>query len=138
MKSIFNGLIILILISTPVLALEKDGVQVDVLAKSTTSWNGTLLQPYSKGDPEVTILKITIPPKFELPLHQHPVINAGVMIKGELTVVTENKKVLNLKAGDALIEVVDTWHYGKNEGDDPVEIIVFYAGIEGKLITIKK
>ena len=60
------------------------------------------------------------------------------MIKGELKVVTEANETLILKPGDALVEVVNKWHYGVNEGDEPVEIIVFYAGIEGKPITVKK
>lgn len=71
-------------------------------------------------------------------MHEHPVINAGVLLKGELTVVTEGGKTLHLKAGDALIEVVDTWHYGKNEGAEPAEIIVFYAGTEDEPITVRK
>ncbi|MCP4155117.1 MAG: cupin domain-containing protein, partial [bacterium] len=60
-----------------------------------------------------------------------------VMLKGELTVVTEEKKVLHLKAGDSIAEVVNTWHYGKNEGTEAAVIIVFYAGIKGKPITVK-
>jgi len=58
-----------------------------------------------------------------------------VVLSGNLTVITEHEKTLQLKAGDALIEVVNTWHYGKNSGDTPVEIIVFYAGVEGKPVT---
>ena len=69
---------------------------------------------------------------------KHPVINAGVLLKGQLTVITKDKNILHLKAGEAIVEVVDTWHHGKNEGKTPAEIIVFYAGIAGKPITIKK
>ncbi len=112
--------------------------KVEVLAKSSSSWDGATLPNYSEGRPEITILKVVIPPKQQLPLHNHPVINAGVLLKGELTVVTEDNKTLHLKAGDALVEVVSKWHYGKNEGDEPAEIIVFYAGIAGKPITIKE
>ena len=71
-------------------------------------------------------------------LHQHPVINAGVLLQGQLTVVKKDEKILHLKAGDAIVEVVDTWHYGKNEGDEPAVIIVFYAGTVGSEITVKK
>jgi len=46
--------------------------------------------------------------------------------------------ILKLKAGDYIVEVVSKWHYGKNEGDVPPEIIVFYAGIKGMPINIKK
>lgn len=54
-----------------------------------------------------------------------------------MTVQTENGKILHLKTGDAIVEVVDTWHYGKNEGADPAEIIVFYAGVKGAPITVR-
>jgi hypothetical protein len=33
-----------------------------------------------------------------------------------------------LVAGDPIIEVVNTMHYGINEGKTPAEIMVFYAG----------
>ena len=42
-----------------------------------------------------------------------------------------------MEAGDAVVEVVDTWHYGKNEGSETAEIIVFYAGIQGEPITVE-
>jgi len=71
-------------------------------------------------------------------MHEHPVINAGVLLSGELTVITEDNKTLTLKAGEAIIEVVNTWHYGKNEGSKPAEIIVFYAGIPNGPVTVKK
>ena len=108
------------------------------LVKSTVSWNGQPLPAYQTGTPEITILKITIPPHHTLPLHKHPVINAGVLLKGELTVITESGKVLNLKPNDPIVEVVDTWHYGRNDGDKPAEIIVFYAGSKNEPITTKK
>jgi quercetin dioxygenase-like cupin family protein len=68
--------------------------------------------------------------------HKHPVINAGVLLKGELTVQAESGKTLHLKTGESLVEVVDTWHYGKNEGAESAEIIVFYAGTDGAPITV--
>jgi quercetin dioxygenase-like cupin family protein len=119
-------------------AQELNTVIVDVLTKTSTSWDGTALPNYAKGKPEITILRIKIPPKVQLPLHEHPVINAGVLLKGKLTVVTKDKKTLHLKAGDPIVEVVDKWHYGKNEGNEIAEIIVFYAGVKGSPITIKK
>ena len=52
--------------------------------------------------------------------------------------MTEDNETLHMKAGDSIVEVVDKWHYGKNEGNVPAEIIVFYAGIVDTPITIKK
>ncbi len=136
-KAIYTILLTLLLTTAAWGHDAGTGIHVDELAKTSTSWNGAPLPTYDQGTPEVTILKITIAPKTELPLHQHPVINAGVLLKGELTVVTEDKKTLHLKAGDPIVEVVDTWHYGRNDGDGPAEILVFYAGVKGTPITVK-
>lgn len=136
-------------ISTVVLALligtflstahaDIAGIESKVLAKSSHSWDGTELPDYPDGKPEITILHITIAPGALLPLHQHPVINAGVLLSGQLTVATEENETLHMKAGDALIEVVDKWHYGKNEGSVPAEIVVFYAGTPNSALTKSK
>jgi quercetin dioxygenase-like cupin family protein len=110
----------------------------ELLIESHLSWNGDSLPSYPAGKPKISIVKVTIPPYSELPNHYHPVINAGIMLKGELTVIDEKGNTLHLKAGDPIIEVVDLVHYGKNEGDEPVEIVVFYAGTEGKEIVVKE
>ncbi|MDC1288160.1 cupin domain-containing protein [Gammaproteobacteria bacterium] len=119
-------------------ANDPSTVEVEVMAKSSTSWDGENLPNYARGMPEVTILKIVIPPGTTLPVHKHSMINAGVLLKGELTVVTQENKTLHLKSGDTIVEVVNKWHYGKNEGKKPAEIIVFYAGTVGEPLSIKK
>jgi len=108
------------------------------LIKGSQSWNGQPLPAYRTGTPEITILRITVPPHQALPMHLHPVINAGVLLKGELTVTTDKGQTKHLTANDALIEVSDTWHYGRNDGDTPAEILVFYAGEKGKPVTVKQ
>ena len=138
MKKFLLAACLLLLLSGNSWALDASTVTVDVLAKTTASWNGATLPSYPTGQPEVTILKISIPPHVRLPLHQHPVINAGVLLQGELTVVTKEGKTLHLEAGDPIVEVVNTWHYGINEGNEPAEIIVFYAGIQGESVTTKE
>ena len=138
MNKLLCGICLTLLLSSHLWARGVTTVQVDVLAKTSSSWDAEALPEYPRGQSEITILKITIPPKTLLPLHEHPVINAGVLLKGELTVVTEDKETLYLKAGDTIVEVVNKWHYGKNEGDVPAEIIVFYAGILDEPVTIEK
>lgn len=138
MKKTIKAILLIILVTTTAWAHDGGtGITVDALAKTSFSWNGAALPAYDKGTPEVTILKITIAPGTELPLHKHPVINAGVLLRGQLTVVTEDEKTLHMKAGDPIVEVVNTWHYGRNEGDTPAEIIVFYAGVKDSPITVK-
>lgn len=107
------------------------------LAKTVRSWDGETLPQYLQGQPEVTILRIRIPAGSKLEMHHHPVINAGVLLKGELTFVADDNKTLHLRAGDSIVELVNKKHYGKNEGKEAAEIIVFYAGVENKPITVK-
>ena len=109
---------------------------VNELVKTTRSWDGESLPMYPQGQPEITILRISIPAGASLHAHSHPVINAGVLISGQLTVVALDGKTLELKAGDPIVEVVDTWHHGVNPGKVPAEIIVFYAGIVDRPITV--
>lgn len=106
----------------------KPSAAVKELVKSTQSWDGETLPAYPPGQPRVTILRITIPEGVELDMHKHPVINAGVLISGQLTVQTRSGKTLHLRAGDPIVEVVNSAHFGINQGSVPAEIIVFYAG----------
>lgn len=110
--------------------------EVRELVKTTRSWDDSLLPAYPEGQPEITILRIRIPAGTRLDTHYHPVINAGVLISGQLTIVTTDGKTWHLEAGDPIVELVNTLHYGVNEGDTPADIIVFYAGIEGQSITV--
>ncbi|MBK1655126.1 cupin domain-containing protein [Allochromatium vinosum] len=118
------------LIAAPVAADQATipGVEVERLARSSQSWNGHPLPAYRPEQPEITLLRFRIAPGARLPLHQHPVINAGVLLSGELTVESKAGEILHLKAGEALIELVGELHFGYNAGTEPVDLIVFYAG----------
>ncbi|MDD5474885.1 MAG: cupin domain-containing protein [Syntrophales bacterium] len=136
MKRLIAGFCLILLLTGNAWAGEGETVVTHVLSKTSESWNGSPLPPYPADTPEITILRIEIPPGAVLPMHSHPVINAGVLLRGELTVVTDEGSILNLKSGEAIVEVVDTWHYGTNKGSETSEIIVFYAGVAGKPITV--
>ena len=113
-------------------------VEVEVLAKTSTSWNGAPLPEWQAGKPEITLLRIRVAPNTRLGMHKHPMINAGVLISGTLRVTTLDGQVLELQAGDPIVEVVETWHYGENAGTEEAEIIVFYAGTEGQQLSIAR
>jgi len=110
--------------------------KVELLTQTTKSWDGNKLPSYNQGEPQITIKRITIAPKTKLAMHLHPVINAGVVLSGELHVVTKSGKELYLKAGDTIVEVVNRWHYGENLSDQEAVIVVFYAGVVGTPDTI--
>jgi len=129
---------LVLLLSTFLSSNESKKIKIETLLKSTSSWDGTLLKKYPKGEAEITILKVIIPAHTKFPLHKHPFISAGILLSGELTIVTDSGTKLLLKSGEPAIELIDTWHYGENNGNIDAELIVFYAGIKGKAISILK
>ncbi|MGY4531412.1 quercetin dioxygenase-like cupin family protein [Pseudomonas sp. TE3786] len=107
----------------------SQGIESEILLKSTTSWDGTAYTSYPRGQPELTVVKIRIPPHSTLNWHTHPVPNAAYMLAGELTVESRKpgQKRL-LKQGDTLAETVAIIHRGVT-GEQAAELIVFYAGV---------
>jgi quercetin dioxygenase-like cupin family protein len=138
MKGLLCGIVLAAVLPVSGLAQDTAKIQMAELVKASSSWDGSVLPGYGEGKPEVTVLRVAIPPGARLPLHKHPVINTGVVLSGELTVVTDEGKTLHVGAGKAFVEVVDRWHYGRNNGDVPVDIVVFYAGTVGTPISVRK
>ena len=107
---------------------EQTAVQIETLLQSDSSWDGTPYTDYPQGAPQLTVLKMTIPPHSSLPWHTHPMPNAAYVVSGELTVEKkENGQKKILTPGQVLPEMVDALHRGTT-GDQPVVLIVFYAG----------
>ncbi|AUM14716.1 cupin domain-containing protein [Ketobacter alkanivorans] len=117
---------------------EAPEVLFETLIKTSKSWDGKDLPKYSDGTPEITILKVVVPPGAVVQKHEHPVINAAVIVAGEITVVSELEDEVVLRAGDSVVELVNTVHYGTNTGSTNAELLVFYAGVKGKPLSIKK
>ena len=123
------------LVPPPVYAREAQ-IKVEQVLQTTKAWDGSRYTGYPTGQPQVTVLKITIPPNTILPWHKHPMINVAYVLSGHLTVEkrrTEERRVLH--AGQALAEAVQTTHRGFTT-NEPVELIVFYAGQVGVPITV--
>jgi hypothetical protein len=62
------------------LAIAKDSgasaptegkVVSEVLLQTTRSWDGETYKPYPKGQPQLSVLRICIPPHTSLPWHNH-------------------------------------------------------------------
>ena len=138
MKPFYTILLLTTLFASSCKTTKVFKTEVVTLAETTKSWDGNDLPKYLDGHPKITILKITIPPHTKLKVHKHLVINAGVLLKGTLTVIDEHHNTLNLKAGDPIVELVDTFHFGENNSNKPAEIIVFYAGTTDTPITVIK
>ena len=88
-----------LVVSLPALAEEghggsAQGVTVQTLVRSDRSWDGARLPPLDASQPEVSVLRITVPPGVKLKRHLHPVINAGVLLQGRLRVESDNGATL--------------------------------------------
>ena len=129
----FIFLILLIFISTTVF-----GANSETVIQTNVYWNQKPIKAIHIDQPQVTILKITIPAGEKLAMHKHPMLNVGYMIKGELTVYSEQGEKLVLKAGDPIVELVDTWHYGVNTGSEDVVLVITYVGNKEENLSIKK
>jgi len=112
-------------------------IEVTQLLKSTHSWDGVQYRAYPNGLPEVTVLRYKIPAHSVLPWHSHSAINVAYVLSGKLTVIRQSDgKTKLIGPGDVLPEMVDAPHRGQS-GDEPVELIVFYAGTPLVPLTVK-
>ena len=110
----------------------------EILLKTTTTWDGADLKPSKIDNPEVTVLKITIPPHERLTMHKHPLLNVVYLNKGILTIATKDGQEKTIKKGECLTELIDTFHYGRNDTDEDTELIVFYFGETGEKLSIEE
>src|SRR6516164_4899779 len=118
------------------LRASEPQIKVEQVLQATQSWDGTPYTSYPTGQPQITVLKITIPPNTALHWHRHPVISAAYVLSGHLTIEkrdTGERTIVH--AGQAVAETVQTTHRGFTT-DEPVELVVFYAGQVGLPITV--
>lgn len=118
-------------------ALNVDKPKVTQLIKTTTSWDNQQIV-YPVGQPEVTGLLVEIAPGKATDWHLHPFPSFAYLLEGRLEIMLKNGSRKYLQTGDSLAEVVNTPHNGRNIGNTPLKIIVFYAGVVGKKLTLEQ
>ena len=119
----------LLLTVAPLAAMETE-----TLAQAHTSWDGGEFY-YPPGVPEVSIHKARLESGEQTAWHCHPVPVFGYMLKGRLRVNTQSGQQHVFNQGDAVVEVMNSWHRG-TALDGPVEFVVFYAGERGLNTTV--
>lgn len=107
----------------------------EILLKTDKSWNGGTFA-YPAGEPEMTILKVTINEGETPPFHCHPVPTFGYVLNGTIEVETKAGKKHTFQQGEAVMEVMNTIHRGKPV-NGAVELLVFYAGTKDMQNTYK-
>lgn len=120
---------LLIMLGTVLLAVslahaaDVPKVEVTPVTRTNTTVTG---QPIVVPDrPDVLVSIATFPPGARIAEHQHPHPHFVYVLEGVLTVVnTDENKTFQVKAGDFVAEMQDTWHYGVNNGTVPVKLLV--------------
>jgi quercetin dioxygenase-like cupin family protein len=128
---------IIILTSVGAFASDYEGVKVTLIKKATTAANGQKLAYTGTANPEVTAALVEIPPGGDTGWHSHPILVYAYVLSGKITVALEGGSQYDFKEGEAILEVINTPHIGRNNGTVPVKLVVFYTGAEGGQNTIK-
>jgi quercetin dioxygenase-like cupin family protein len=118
-------------------AADYEGAKVTLIKKATTAANGQKLAYAGSGNPEVTVALVEIPPGGDTGWHAHPVLVYAYVLSGAITVELADDGQYDFKEGDAILEVINTPHIGRNTGKVPVKLVVFYTGMEGGRNTVK-
>ena len=125
-------LIVSLAVGTASFGDDYPGVKATRLITATTASNGQKLSYLRTDRPEVTALVVEIPPGAETGWHLHTVPVYAYMLAGAITVEMADGTSYEFKEGDAILEVRDTPHNGRNRGIVPAKLVVFYTGEEGK------
>lgn len=96
------------------------------LIRTSQSWDGVELPDYLQGRPELVAVKYVFPAGQKLGWHHHPVMNYGILVQGELTIIGLDGKEKVVHEGEPVVEMVGTIHHGENRGEKDVILYMFY------------
>lgn len=75
-------------------------------------------------EPDVVFTTTVLAPGAKLPVHKHPYPHFVYVMSGTLTlVIVETNKTYVLPAGSFVVEPLNTWHYGVNDGTAPLTVV---------------
>ena len=112
-------------------------VQATELIRTSQSWDGVELPDYLQGHPELVAIKYEFPAGQKLGWHHHPMMNFGILVQGELTIIDQNGNEKVVHEGEAVVEIVNTIHHGENRGTKPVVLYMFYLLQEGMPLSVQ-
>ncbi len=106
------------------------------LIRTRQSWDGVPLPDYLQGSPELVVMKYEFPAGQKLDWHHHPVMNFGILVQGELTIISQDGTEKTVHEGEAVVEMVNTIHHGQNRGSKPAILYMFYLSQEGLPLSV--
>ena len=112
-------------------------VETMELFRTSQSLDGAELPDYLRGRPELVAVKYVFPAGKKLGWHHHEVMNFGVLVQGELTIVAIDGTEKVVHEGEAVVEMVGTVHHGENRGSKPAVFYMFYLSQEDKPLAVQ-
>jgi len=112
-------------------------VKSEELIRTSQSWDGVELPDYLQGRPELVAVKYEFPAGKKLGWHHHPVMNYGILVQGELTIIGLDGKEKTVHEGEPVVEMVNTIHHGENRGTKPVILYMFYLSQKDSLLAVQ-
>lgn len=117
------------LVATPATAQVK--FAATPILQSGTAGGARIAYPKTDSA-EVTALVLNIGPGGETGRHMHPHPTFVYILEGAIDVEMDGGMTHSYKAGDSFLEVLNTWHNGKNKGTTPAKVLVVFAGAHGR------
>ncbi|MBR5332851.1 MAG: cupin domain-containing protein [Muribaculaceae bacterium] len=140
MKTISKWIAVIAILFSANISKANDSVVTEVvsteLLRTTQSWNGEDLPDYPQGKPELVAVKYVIPAGQKLGWHHHDAMNHGVLVQGELTIIGLDGQTKTMRAGEVVVEMVDSIHHGENRGTEPVVLYMFYVSQKGLPLSV--
>jgi quercetin dioxygenase-like cupin family protein len=138
-KHLIIIILVIFVFGVPYIAVADDydsGVKATLILKTTTTTGNYPAKYLNTERPEITAMKVEIKPGSETGWHSHPVPLYAYVLEGNLTVEVKEGNTYHFTAGNAIVEVVNIPHNGKNLSTMPVVLIVFYTGEIGTPNTV--
>ena len=131
MRRLFLTASVLALLGSASWAADAPKVAVTPVLTTTTTASG---QPITvPAHPQVIVSTYDIPVGASLPFHKHPFQRYAYVMAGDLSVMNrDTNETYRYKTGDFIVEVLDQWHMGRNEGKTPVKLLVIDQVEPGK------
>jgi quercetin dioxygenase-like cupin family protein len=118
------------------LALAQSGYPpLEVLLSTSQTTIGQEIA-YPPGKPKITAAIVTMEPGANTGRHRHEAPLFAMILEGEVSLDYGNGVTRSFKRGDTFLEAFQTSHEGTNTGDQPVRILVVFAGSDSVKNTI--
>ena len=95
---------------------------VPVIRTNVTASGQAIVVP---DHPDVVVSTVTFAPGARLAVHKHLYPHFAYVLAGTLSVTNiQTGKTFEVKTGQFLAEMQDTWHFGMNHGREPVKLLI--------------